>query len=325
MVKSKTSQSKQAFKRQQAKTLLRVHKTPNQISKTVGITTRSVSNIRKRKKVERRKGSGRRKILDKRNKLRIIHLIRHNPFLSAEDIQVQLQLPCTPRTICNYLREAGFKRCKPKTEPPLDSEMIEERVAWCRSFQRSRTLRRTIFTDEAGFWIFDNNKVGWFKSNFSDPLLTDQYSGKLNVWGAISSRGKVGIHVFRKNLKTDKYIEILTNHLIPNANRLYQNNWFLQQDKHPTHTSFDTIRFLNNNIETIDWPRCSSDLAPIENLWPILKRNVRKRQPQTAMELENYIYEEWDNLDNHYISRLCNSIYNRMEKCIESHGEKINY
>ena len=325
MVKRKNTISRQEFKRQQTKTLLQAHKPRNQIAKFVGITFKSVSNISKRKRVERRKASGRKEILDKRNKLRIIHLVRHNPFLSAEDIQVQLQLPCTPRTICNYLHKAGFKRCKPRTEPPLDDEMIEERIVWCRSFKTSRTLSRTIFTDEAGFWIFDNNKVGWFKSDYSDPLLQDQYSGKLNVWCAISCKGKVGIEVFTKNLNSTKYIEILSNYLIPNADRLFQNNWFLQQDKHPTHRSIETTRFLNNNIEVIDWPRYSADLSPVENLWPILKRNVRKRQPQTAMELEDYIYEEWDQLDNKYISSLCKSIHNRIEMCIENNGEKIKY
>ena len=93
MVKRKTSLSRQQEKRRQTKSLLSVHKTPNQIAKAVGISRQSVSNIRKRKTVRRRKGSGRQEILNKRNKIRINHLIKHNPFLSAEDIQVQLDLP----------------------------------------------------------------------------------------------------------------------------------------------------------------------------------------------------------------------------------------
>jgi len=118
---------------------------------------------------------------------------------------------------------------------------------------------------------------------------------------------------------------LLSEHLIPAANELYQNNWFLQQDKHPVHTSNDSNKFLKKNIKVIDWPRYSCDLSPIENLWPIMKRNVRKRKPQNAMELENYIYEEWDELDDHYISNLCNSIHNRISMCIEKEGDKIKY
>lgn len=325
MVKRKTPQSRQEEKRLRTKSLLSVHKTSNQIARAVGISRQSVSNIRKRKKVGRRKGSGRQEVLDKRNKIRINHLVKHNPFLSAQDIQVQLDLPCTPRTVCNYLHELGYKRRKPEVMLPLDDDMKSVRVAWCRRFQTSKNFRKTIYTDEAGFWVFDNNKVGWFKSGVSDVQVTDSYAGKLNVWGAISSRGKVAVHVFSQNLKTPKYLDILSNHLIPAADRLYPNNWLLQQDNHPVHTSNDSMIFLNNNIEMIDWPGYSCDLSPIENLWPILKRNVRKRKPENVMELENYIYEEWDMLDNQYIKDLCNSIHDRISMCIENQGDKIKY
>ena len=208
---------------------------------------------------------------------------------------------------------------------PLDDEMNSERVAWCRRFQKSKDLKKTIYTDESGFWIFDNNKVRWFKSGVSDVQVTDSYLGKVNVWSAISSRGKVAVHVFSQNLKTPKYIDILSNQLIPAADDLYRNNWILQQDQHPVHTSNDTKRFFNNTIKTIDWLRYSCDLSPIENLWPILKRNVRKRKPENVMELENYIYEEWDMLDNQYIKDLCNSIQDRISMCIENQGDKIKY
>jgi len=60
--------------------------------------------------------------------------------------------------------------------------------------------------------------------------VTDSYLGKVNVWSAISSRGKVAVHVFSQNLKTPKYIDILSNQLIPAADDLYRNNWILQQD-----------------------------------------------------------------------------------------------
>jgi len=206
-------QSGQETKRQKTKALYTTYKSSSQIAiaRAVGISRQSIANIKRRKRIQRRKVSGRKEILDKRNKVRINHLIKHNPFLSAEDIQVQLDLPCTPRTVCNYLRELGYKRRKPDTMLPLDNEMKSERLAWCRSLQTSKIWNRIIYTDEAGFWIFDNDKLGWFKSDVSDVLVSDHYSGKLNVWAAISPRGKVAIHVFTQSLKTDVYIDILSS------------------------------------------------------------------------------------------------------------------
>ena len=138
MVKNKTMQSCQETKRQKTKTLLTTYKSPSQIARAVGISRQSVTNIKRRKRIQRRKGSGRKEILDKRNKVRINHLIKHNPFLSAEDIQVQLDLPCTSRTVCNYLHELRYKRRKPGTMLPLDNEMKSDRLALCRSLQTSK-------------------------------------------------------------------------------------------------------------------------------------------------------------------------------------------
>ena len=121
----------------------------------------------------------------------------------------------------------------------------------------------------------------------------DYYKGRLNVWCAISPRGKVAIHVFDKTLKSKVYVDILRTCLIPGADHLYPNGWLFQQDKHPVHTSDESSRFINREIDLIDWPTYSSDLSPIENLWPALKKKVRQRQPRSLSQLRNFIYEEW--------------------------------
>ena len=63
----------------------------------------------------------------------------------------------------------------------------------------------------------------------------------------------------------------------------------------------------------------------MENLWGVLKGNIRKRQPQTLEELEDMVIEEWEGLNDAYVQNLCSSIYNRIEMCIENEGDRINY
>ena len=63
----------------------------------------------------------------------------------------------------------------------------------------------------------------------------------------------------------------------------------------------------------------------MENLWAVLKHNIRKRQPQTLDELEDIILEEWDNLTDEYASNLCLSAHNHIEMCIENEGARIKY
>ena len=223
MVKSKKGLSKQERKRIETKTLLKTGRKPARISRDVRVTRQTVYNTKHKKRIERKIGSGRPNILNKSQKLSIIQTIKHNPFLSGRDLKNRLNLPCTAKTVTNYLHESGFKRRLPDLRPALDGTMMQQRENWCERFQSSCHWRRTIFTDEASFWIFDNNKQGWFKSGASESIDMDHYAGRLNVWAAISEQGKVGIHVFEQNLKSDVYLDILQNHLVPHAALMFPN------------------------------------------------------------------------------------------------------
>ena len=319
MIKRYLSVSHQELTRQKVKFALRLKVKPSIIAQKAKITERTVKGIK------RVKGSGRKTILSQSDKLRIKHRLKQNPFISLYDLVVELDLICTARTVKNYLCSLGFKWRKPELKPPLADQDKKERFQWCERNKNSLSWNKVIFSDGAIFWISDNNKMGWFKEGYSDTLINDHYAGKVNVWAAISERGKVGIHVFENNLKSDIYINILKQHLIPQANELYPKGWLFQQNNYPVHTSFDSERFIKANIQKIEWPGYSADLSPIENLWPLLKKKVRQRLPHSLIELKNIIYQVWYNFDNQYISNLCTSIHNRIDLCITNMGDKIKY
>ena len=75
----------------------------------------------------------------------------------------------------------------------------------------------------------------------------------------------------------------------------------------------------------LDWPSRSPDLSPIENLWGELKRNVRKRFPQSLDELEEFIIQEWENISDQKVQNYCESFENRLKCVIATKGEKIDY
>ena len=70
----------------------------------------------------------------------------------------------------------------------------------------------------------------------------------------------------------------------------------------------------NHNIEALEWPAKPPDLNPIENIWSILKSSVYRRNPKTTDELRDYIFEEWETLDNEMVGEVAGSFNKRLNK-----------
>ena len=105
-----------------------------------------------------------------------------------------------------------------------------------------------IFSDETTIWLHDNSHCGWFHNNIKQELSINRHAGKINVWGAISVRGKVGITTFTETLNAKLYRDILDEHLIDNIWNRYPTNWYFQQDDDSKHTANKAIEFLENNV-----------------------------------------------------------------------------
>ena len=118
------------------------------------------------------------------------------------------------------------------------------------------------------------------------------------VCGGISIRGFIGCHSFKTIMDGSYYVQILQDHLIPNARRQFGRRWRLQQDNDPKHESRLVQQFLSNEIpEVIVWPSNSLDGNPVENLWSIIRRRVEKRKPTNLEEFNKFLHEEWIKID----------------------------
>ena len=93
---------------------------------------------------------------------------------------------------------------------------------------------------------------------------------KRNIYACISIGGLVTYDIFKENMNSDKYIEILEDKFID----IYKNNnnYVYQQDNSPIHKSNKTSEYLKkNNVTLMNWPANSPYLNPIVNLWYLLK------------------------------------------------------
>ena len=82
----------------------------------------------------------------------------------------------------------------------------------------------------------------------------------------------------------------------------------------------------SNNISRMDWPGNSPDLNPIENLWSILKRKLRKKPNPNERKLCENLIRIWNNdIDKSILQKLADSMQNRIREVLKSKGNAIKY
>ncbi len=95
-----------------------------------------------------------------------------------------------------------------------------------------------------------------------------------------------------------------------------------QQDNAKPHTAAITTAWLRSRrVRVMNWPACSPDLSPIENIWCIIKRKIRQRRPQTLQQLETCIRQEWDQIPTPKLQTLITSMPRRLQTLLKRSGD----
>ena len=119
------------------------------------------------------------------------------------------------------------------------------------------------------------------------------------VWGCFCNNKLGPLVLIEGTLNSDKYIELLEEHLLPFLNDLGIENHIFQDDNAPCHASIKTRSWKENNlIKILPWPAQSPDLNPIENLWNELENRVRKYRPMPKNKNDFFavLKEEWNKI-----------------------------
>jgi hypothetical protein len=132
-------------------------------------------------------------------------------------------------------------------------------------------------------------------------------------------------------MKAKDYHGILTARVLPELRKRSKDQpelvWVFQQDNASIHTAHECTAYLKTREEkegfkVLDWPSQSPDLNPIENLWSILKKMLKKRKtvPRSKEELWAQLQEEWQKLKDDLLLRLVDSMPQRCLDVIAAHG-----
>ena len=87
--------------------------------------------------------------------------------------------------------------------------------------------------------------------------------------------------------------------------------------------------FFKKDIDLIPWPSKSPDLNPIENIWGLMMKHIRKlnNHPNNAQELEEMIADAWENLSQEvdHARNLILSIPARLQTVLDTNGAMTKY
>ncbi len=191
--------------------------------------------------------------------------------------QEYFQKPLSVNTIHRAICRCQLKLYHAKRKPYVNMVQKHRRVLWAKAHLKWTVSKwkSVLWSDESKFDILVGNhgrRVLRAKEEGDLPACHQrsvQKQASLMVWGCISAYGMGSLHVLEGTMNAERYIKVLEQHMVPSRRRVFQ------QDNEKPHTAAITTAWLRSRrVRVLNWPVCSPDLSPIENIWHIIKRNI---------------------------------------------------
>ena len=154
---------------------------------------------------------------DQRN---IHSFLEEYPKASLSDILGGLELKCCKETLRKFMNQKNIILRKVKSEIVLTPEHKEKRLKFAKNMLKwsNEDLEKILFTDE---FTVQAQKIGgrnvYWALIDKPPIISPKvsYSKKKMFWASISKKNMGPIVAIDGYLNSEKYIELLQNHLFP--------------------------------------------------------------------------------------------------------------
>jgi len=277
---------------------------------------------------------GRKSETDEEEEFKIVLMAIEDPSLSFRDISDELEISysITRRS----LRKNGlFSRIAAK-KTKLNAERKANRIRYCQSMLDFPSWNRTVFVDESHFCT---SKLGPKRvirprgTRFQDEFVNFvDFSGRVtcSVFGMLTSHGLGPLILIDGRMNALQYCDILESCLSHLRLRFPHDDYFFVQDNCPIHTARVTTEWTHLNMggEFLDHPPYSPELNPIENIWGLMKQELRYfPKPNSREELFEQLKLIWSQISMDFllIENLYSSIVNRLQLCLRNNGSQIPY
>jgi len=241
------------------------------------------------------------------------------------------------QTIRNRLRAANLASRVAAVRTTLLPRHRVARAAWCTQHVRwtVRQWSDVLFTDESRFTLrFNDGRVRVWRrvgERFTDATVRqhDRYGGgSVMMWGGISFNHRTPLHHVPGNLTGLRYRDEILNPVALPTLQAIGNGAVLQDDNARPHRAAVVTNFLQQQgVVRMPWPACSPDLSPIEHLWDVLGRAVRRNHPPAANQhqLVQFLQQEWAAIPQVTLRNLIRSMRRRCTACLAARGGHTRY
>ena len=250
---------------------------------------------------------------------------------------VKVAANISQQTIGNRLHGFDLRSRRPAVRPRLTPTHWAARRAFCRRHVRwtRHQWSQVLFSDESRFTMNHNDgrlRV-WRRpgQRFIDATVQEKVAfggGSVMVWGAFNLHHRTPLYHVHCNLNGLRYRdEILRPLAVPTLQQIGPMVVYQDDNAHPRRARVVNDFLQQFGVNRMEWPACSPDLNPTENLWDELDRKVRSNNPppRDAQHLLQMLQAEWQALPQRIFTNLVNSMRTRCVECQNSHGGYTHY
>lgn len=270
--------------------------------------------------------------LSKRDQRRIIVKAKQRPHMTANQLRQECGVSndVSVDTVKRILRKASLFGRIACRKPFLNKKHKQKRLQWCREKLRWTVVdwNRIIFSDESKIDLHTRGRQFVRRSPGKQLVAkylhqTFKFSPSIMVFGAIRSDGKRYLRKLDGTVNANYYQSVLDDALP----HMYTTRYIFQQDGAKIHTAHSTLAYLERKCIRVlpNWPPQSPDMSIIENLWSMLKKNVKERCPTNVQQLWQFAKEEWDAIPDSVITKLYESLPCRAAAVVRSRGGHTKY
>lgn len=316
-------------------------KSSTEIAKELNMSERTVRNIiqqyEERGTLEPQHSPGRPSKLDERYIRHVVNIYRKDRSAPLKDVVDQLHIRVSTRTLRKALQKNGIFARVAVTKPFLTSQQKRARLAFAKE-HKGWTVddwKRVIWTDESTFEIGRNFRRIYVRrtkdEKYDEGCIVPSFkSGRSSgmVWGAFPGSQKSDIvHIPPDQRTAVDFVDLVYNGaLLGFLGEI--SGGILMEDGAPVHRSNVSKYWRNSRmVETIKWPANSPDLNPMEQIWYTLKDAVQHKRvrPSSIHAMVEIVKEEWANVGEDFLNKLCSSMPKRIQAVIDANGGHTRY